>query len=267
MYPFVTIWWRHIEMTGLGFVLWLATFCLVCYIRSNKVNLIFWDLFYALPSMIALIYFTGSYSYVALNTGHIIPHTILEFSHIIIPPNYNFYAGGLLIGVVFSLLMFLYSKPDIIRKKWIDCLFLSYMNGLIIFWLFLVLGDDMIGLSTDSILWVYSMTPYSEVAKFNQVYPVWLGISFSALISLAISLWIIKRKTLSWRWTAWFGLFYILIGFVLLFQNYPRHGVLQLWDFALDANQYIARIIGSILIWQYIYSLRHHNTPIIRIKT
>ena len=140
MYPFITLWWRHIEMTGLWFIVWLIVFCIVCYIRSKQMNISFWDMFYGLPTMIAIIYFTGSYTYFILNTRHFIPQTIIEISQIIIPPSYNFHAGWLILGMIISLIIFIYQKPSgIIRKKRIDCLFISYMNGLIIFWLFLVL--------------------------------------------------------------------------------------------------------------------------------
>lgn len=159
-------------------------------------SLSFWEMFYALPTMIAIIYFMGSYSYFVLNNGYFIPHTIVELSHIIIPPNYNFYAAGLMIGIVISLLIFVYPKShSTIRKKWIDCLFISYMNGLIILGIFLVLGDNMIGISTERRIGIYAMTPFSEVAKFNQVYPVGFFVSISALIATLFSLFINKKRS------------------------------------------------------------------------
>lgn len=267
MYPFITLWWRHIEMTGLWFIVWLIVFCVVCYIRSKQMNLLFRDMFYGLPTMIAIVYFFWSYSYFVLNSGHFIPYTIIELSQIIVPPNYNFQAWWLLIGIILSLIIFVYQKPSgIIRKKWIDCLFLSYMNGLIIFWLFLVLGDDMIWSSTSNWLWIYAMTPFSEVAKFNQVYPVWLFVSISALLVSLYSIFILKKKNKEWRWIAGFWIFCIIIWRVLVFQNYPRHGVIQLWAIAIDINQYIAWLLWILLLIWYRHMLKRSTKNIIRME-
>jgi hypothetical protein len=266
MYPFITLWWRHIEMTGLWFIVWLIVFCIVCYIRSRQMNISFWDMFYALPTMISIIYFTGSYTYFLLNTGHFIPHTIIEISQIIIPPNYNFHAGWLILGIIISLIVYIYQKPSgIIRKKWIDCLFISYMNGLIIFWLFLVLWDDMIWLSTTNRLWIYAMTPFSEVAKFNQVYPVGLFLSLAALLSSLYSIFILRKKWQWWWGIGWFWVFFIMIGFILIFQNYPRHGVLQIGWSLIDINQYITRSVWILFILWHIWITKKQKNPIVRI--
>lgn len=267
MYPFVTIWWRHIEMTGLWFIIWLVTFCIVCYIRAKKMNISFWEMFYALPTMITIIYFFWSYSYLVLNTGHFIPHNIIELSQIIIPPNYNFHTGWLTIGIILSLIIFIYQQPSrILKKKWIDCLFLSYMNWIIVLWIFLVLWDDMIWLSTDNWLGIYAMTPLSEVAKFSQVYPVWLFVSIIALLSSLFTILIFKKNNNSGRWIIGFWLFFILLWFVLLFQIYPRHGVIEISTITLDINQYITRTIWLILTLWYLRN-KTNKHKIIRIGT
>jgi hypothetical protein len=38
------------------------------------------------------------------------------------------------------------------------------------------------------------MTPFSEVAKFNQVYPVGLFVSLAALLSSLYSIFILRKK-------------------------------------------------------------------------
>jgi hypothetical protein len=265
MYPFITLWWRHIEMTGLWFIVWLIVFCIVCYIRARQMNISFWDMFYSLPTMITIIYFSGSYGYFVLNSGHLIPYNIIELSNIIVPPNYNFHAWWLIIGIVISLIVFIYQKSSwIIKKKRIDCLFISYMNGFIIFGLFLVLGDDMIWSTTTNRLWIYAMTPFSEVAKFNQVYPVGLFVSIAALLSSLLSILVLKKKTPGWWWIWWFWIFFILLWFVLIFQNYPKHGVIQIGTLAIDVNQYIARCMGIIFVVWYSIIIRKNTKSIIR---
>ena len=266
MYPFITLWWRHIEMTGLWFIVWLVIFCTVCYIHTKKMNIPFLDMFYSLPTIIGIIYLLGSYTYFILNTWNLIPHTISEISQIIIPPSYNFHAGWLMLGIVISLIVFIYQKTSRnVRNKRIDCIFISYMNGIIIFWIFLVLWDDMIWLSTTNRLWIYALTPFSEVAKFNQVYPVWLFVSFAALLSLSYSTFILKKKWNGWQWIGWFWIFFIMMGFVLMFQNYPRHWVLQIRWRLIDINQYIVWLIWILFIIWYIKILKKQKKSIVRI--
>jgi hypothetical protein len=265
MYPFITLWWRHIEMTGLWFIAGLMIFCIVCFFRCKKSAISFWEMFYALPTMIAITYFCGSYLYFILNSEHILPHTISELSQIIVPPNYNFHAWWLSIWLIISLIVFVYRKSsEVIRKKRIDCLCISYTNGLIVFWIFLVLWDDMIGLSTTSRLWIYAMTPFSEVAKFNQVYPVGLFLSVMAIFTWLYSSLILQKKW-SWRGVWWFWILFVLLGFVLIFQNYPRHGVIPLGSLSIDINQYITWSLWIIFIIRYIWILKKRKKTIVRI--
>ena len=66
------------------------------------------------------------------------------------------------------------------------------MHACIVLGVFLVLGDDMIGRSTESWFGIYALTPLSEVAKFNKVYPVGIFLSISALVSY-LSSYILKK--------------------------------------------------------------------------
>lgn len=252
MYPFVTISWLQIETTGIGIILSFLTFIIVCWFRSRKMLIPFSTLYYALPGMIAMIYGWGSYASFVLSTGYLLPHSIAHVYSILLPESYQFHAGGMILGMIIFLIFFINQQPGwLVKYKRIDCIFIGMMNAIIVLWIFLVIGDDMIGKSTESWLGIYAFTPMSEVAKFNKVYPVGLFLSGIALISYLIS-YIFKKKT-SWpgRGFGAFGVFLFLLSIVLLYQHYPRHGVIMIGDVRYDINQYICRIVWILCILRY----------------
>ena len=259
MYPFITLWWQHIEMTGLWVIIGIIIFCMVCYSYAKKMNLVFSHLFYALPTMMIIIYFFGSYMWFILRSWHLLPYSIIELWQIIVPPGFNFHAAGLSIGIVLSILIFLYKLPTkLTRKKWIDVLSLAYMVSLIVVGIFFVLGDHMIGNPTTSSIGVYALTPFSEVSKFTAVYPVGLFMSIWALFSYLITLFVFKKQVESGRWFWTFGLFFFLLAIILMFQNYPRHGVISISDLRIDINQYILIIISALSSLWYLYNYKKY---------
>lgn len=252
MYPFVTISWAHIEITGLGIILAFLTFILVCRFRTQTMLISFSKLYYALPGMIALIYSSGSYVSFVLSTGNLFPSSLREFHHIFLPESYQFHAGGMIIGMLIFLILFVNQQPwRLVRYKRIDCIFVGSMHAMIVLWIFLVIGDDMIGKSTESRIGIYALTPVSEVAKFNKVYPVGLFLSCAALISYLAS-YIFKRHS-SWPgwWFGWFWVFLLLLSIVLLYQHYPRHGVIMLGGIRYDINQYICWLLWILCLLRY----------------
>ena len=259
MYPFITIWWQHIEMTGLWVIIGIGIFCLVCAIYAKRMKLNFSDLFYALPSLMIIVYFFGSYGGFVLKTGHLIPYSIIELGQIIIPPEFGFHAWSLAIGIVFSTLVFLYKLPKHIRKNRVDCLSVGYMVALIIVGIFFVLWDHMIGLPTISNIGISSLTPYSEVSKFTRVYPVWFFLSISALFTYIVTLLIFRKQVTSWRGFGSFSLFFFLLAIVLLFQNYPKHGVISIGDIRIDINQYMLICLSIVCLLAYIYNYRKES--------
>jgi len=79
----------------------------------------------------------------------------------------------MIIGFIMFMLIFINQQSGWLMKyKRVDLLFISLMSGITVMGFFLVLGDDMIGISTESRMGIYALTPVSEVAKFNSVYPV-----------------------------------------------------------------------------------------------
>jgi hypothetical protein len=80
---------------------------------------------------------------------------------------------GLACGLGLFVLIFaqMQSSSVMIHKR-IDALFVSMMMGICLMGIFLVLGDDVVGLSTDSWMGIYAFTPDSNVAKYNAVIPI-----------------------------------------------------------------------------------------------
>lgn len=260
MYPFITLWWQHIEMTGLWVIIGIFIFCIICWIYAKKMNLIFAHLFYALPTLIIITYFFWAYVGFLFQTGHLIPYSIIELWQIIIPPDFGFHAAGICLGIVISTLIFLYKLPaKAMRKKWVDCLSVGYMIAIIVVWIFFLLGDHMIGLPTSSSIGVYSFSPFSEVSKFTAVFPVWLFLSIAALISYLTMLLILRKQVSSWRGFGWFALFFFLLSIVLLFQNYPRHGVISIGVVRIDINQYILLSLSILCALGYIYNYKKYR--------
>ncbi len=253
MYPFVTIDSYHIELTGMGIIACFVVFMIIAYIRCRITLLPFHKLFYALPGAIALIYGWGSYIDFVLRSGSILPHSLNDVYTIILPESYAFHASGMIIGFVMFMLIFINQQSGRLMKyKRVDCLFVALMSGIIPLGLFLVLGDDMIGRSTESWLGIYALTPVSEVAKFNSVFPVGLFLSIAAALALLSSLRWKKYSSWPWRWYAWWWTFLFLFGIVLIFQHYPRHMVIMIADSRYDINQYIAWIMSAICYLRYL---------------
>ncbi len=254
MYPFVTISWIHIELTGVWIILAFLTFTFVCWRRCKIMQLPFENLYYRLPSMVALLYGWGAYGNFVLRSGQLIPYNFMDFYAMILPEDYKFHAAGIVIWLVIFLIIFINKQVGrFMRYKRMDCIFIWFMQAIIILWIFLVLGDDMIGKSTESRMWIYAFTPLSEVSKFNKVLPVGLFLSIAALLSFGISFIFKKRNPWPGWWYAWFGVFFFLLGIVLLFQNYSRHGVIMIHNITYDINQYICRIVSVYCIFRYRY--------------
>lgn len=252
MYPFITIWWQHIEMTGLGIILAVLTLCITTRIISRKHNLIYTHFFYMLPTFILVTYLIWSYIGFVLTTGHIVPYSMFEIGQIIIPPRYSFHAWWLSIGIIIALFAFLYKLPaKVMKKKWLDVFSFSFGISIIILGFFLLLGDHMYGLPTTSFLGVYALHPMSEMSRFTTVYPIGLFLSTAALISLLITIIVFKQQVISWRGFWFFSVFFFLLSIVLVFQSYPRHGVISIASIRLDINQYILIILSILMALAY----------------
>ena len=243
MYPYFELFGKQISMIAVGLVISAIIFIVTARILTKRNHQDFLKLFYRLPVWIILSYILGRYVAYSLETWNFFPKSTSTFLTILSPQNFNFHFVGLLLSTWICLLIFFHSIKRTENKKiWIDILFFSLANSLIIFWIFLTLWDSVIWTPTDSIFAIRALTDNSALTKFDWVYPVGLFISFWVLIvHIIISMLNIIFKK-NWFWMRWLIWVLIVFNVVFLFQSYPRHGLITLWWISFDIKQYLSFI-------------------------
>ena len=182
MYPFITLRWVKIYMTGLWIVAILITFIGVSRYRCRKYSIQFRRLFYRIPQAIILIYICGRYVDFVIKIG-LFPTSLKELSLLISPYGYNFHFVGILLWFVIALRLFFKKIKRLENKKlYSDVLFFALTASLIPWWLFLLLGDNFIGKATSDRLWVQALHTESALNKFTAVYPIGLFVSIGMTI-------------------------------------------------------------------------------------
>ena len=244
MYPYVEVFWNQISMMVIGVVISAIIFLITARILTKRNHQDFLKLFYRLPWWIILSYILWRYTAYSLETWDYFPTSSSSLLTILSPQNFNFDFVGLLIATWICFRIFFTSIKRTENKKiWMDILFFSIANALIIFWIFLTLWDSVIWNPTNSIFAVRALTDNSALTKFDGVYPVWLFISFWVLIvHIIISMLNIIFKK-NWFWIWWIIWILMVFNIVFLFQSYPRHGLIALWWISLDIKQYLSFIV------------------------
>ncbi len=257
MFPYFTILWIKVYMTWLGIVVWLIVFIAISRYLCKKYSIQFWKLFYRLPRAIIAMYLLWSYVHFALRVW-LIPKSISEIVMIISPYGYQFHFIGIIIGLVISIALFLKTIKRVENKKlYSDVLFFGITGALIPLGIFLLLWDDFLGRATNSVRWVQALHADSRLNKFSGVYPIWLWLSILAALCYA-GIWIrrkINKKTGIWV----LGLIILLAGIniIMLYQQYPRYGIMPLGYYTLDIKQYVSIVIW--VIWLIVYKRRQKN--------
>lgn len=250
MFPYITIRWTKIFMTGFGIVIWFITFLFIAYYLIKKYHQDFWKFFYRLPIFTILIYLIWNYVDFAL-TISILPRNINEFLTLISPYWYKFHFAWILIWSIIAFKIFFKKiKRNENKKIWIDILFYSIWLSIIPIWIFLLLGDNFIWKSCQDLICIKPLNIESELNKFNWVFPVWLFISIGAFISVLITRILMKKKQKFWLWTTWFIILIILTNIIIMmFQNYPRYWTISIQWIIFDIKQYVSFIAIMILIY------------------
>lgn len=244
MYPYFELFGKQISMMVIWIIISFIVFISTALNLTKKNHQDFLKLFYWLPGRIILSYILWRYVTFSLETWTYFPSSISNIITILSPQNFNFHFVWLLIATwICSIIFFSNIKRTENKKIWIDILFTSIANALIILWLFLTLGDTVIWKQTDSIFAIRALTDNSALTKFDGVYPVWLFISFWTLIvhMIITVLSIILKKNWLWMW----GIVWILIvlNISFLFQAYPRYGVISLIWISFDIKQYLSFLV------------------------
>ena len=96
----------------------------------------FMKLFNRLPWLLIPTYIIGLYTSFVLDYGSFIPTSL----HFLSPYGYNFSFVGILIACFFSVLLFMTQfRRSETKKIWLDILFFSFINAVIVLGIFLVL--------------------------------------------------------------------------------------------------------------------------------
>ena len=249
-------------MTGIGIVVSFLTFIVIVWYLSKRYLQGFWKFFYWLPLVITLVYFLGSYTQFILSNQSFFPSTIEQFLSIVWPYGYKFHFAGILIGLVIALLSF-FRKIKTTENKKIraDIFFYAFTLCLVPLGIFLLLGDNFIGNSTNSFLWMKALHSESQWNKFDAVYPIGLFLSLGALL---VALFVHIRRVLQKKRGFWMqGLAFLLImlNIILMMQQYPRYMVISLGNVSFDIKQHISFFV--IMLCLYYHKKRNTPKPIL----
>ncbi|EKD25389.1 MAG: hypothetical protein ACD_80C00072G0002 [uncultured bacterium (gcode 4)] len=244
MYPYLILWWSKFYMTWIGIIVSFLVFLGIARYLTKKYHQNFWKFFYWLPFLIVLTYFLWSYVNFVFDVG-MVPTTWSEFVTLLSPYGYKFHFMGLLIGMFISITVFLKKITRVENKKvWSDILFFSLALSLVPLWLFLLMGDNFIGTTTDTWLGIKSLHSDSQRNKFNLIYPIGLFLSLGSLF-VVLYIKILKKKRFGYGMLG-FAVILIFMSLLLVLQQYPRHAVFSLGNILFDLKQYSAWILAII---------------------
>ncbi len=249
MYPYVQLFGMKLYMTGIGIVFASVVLLITAWTLARKYHQEFMKLFNWLPRLLIPTYVLGLYVSFVLESGSFLPTSISFLS----PYGYNFHLVGVAFAAFVSILLFLKQfRRNETKKIWIDILFFSFINAIIVLGVFLVLGDNFIGKQYGGALSVRALIPESTLVKYGSVYPLGIFLSLGALvINVIITLWKLIAKRAGLGLWGFIFLFLLFLG-LLPFWNYPAHGVFSLFGkFSLDINHYLFFfLIAYCLLWQ-----------------
>jgi hypothetical protein len=157
------------------------------------------------------------------------------------PYGYHFHFIGILLGLSIALWIFFKQITRLENKKlYSDVIFFSLTASIIPLGLFLLLGDNFIGKPTDGRWSVQALHTESTLNKFTAVYPIGLFLAIGAMglyIGMAIRKHLTKKIGIGML-----GCVAILaiINICLLYQQYPRYGVIPFGVHTLDIKQYVS---------------------------
>ncbi|MFA7298586.1 MAG: hypothetical protein WC010_02980 [Candidatus Absconditabacterales bacterium] len=236
-------------MTGIGIIVSFLVFIIIARYLTKKYHQNFWKLFYWLPFLIVLTYFLGSYVSFIFEVG-IFPTNWSEFLQILSPYGYKFHLLGVLIGLFISISVFLQKITRVENKKvWSDILFFSLALAIVPLGIFLLMGDNFIGTSTNSFLGIKSLHSDSQRNKFNLIYPIGLFLSLGSFFVVFI-IKFLKKKKFGYGMLG-FAILLILLSLILLLQQYARHAVFSIGTIMFDIKQYSAWILALICYLAY----------------
>jgi len=257
MYPYITWWASKIYMTGVGLIIAFIVFLVVGRYLTRKTYQNFWKFFYRLPFLIISMYVLGALTTSILERGSLLSGIGWFFSTLS-PYGYKFHFAGVVVGAFISIGIFLKKIVRIEnRKNRADILFFAFSLCIVPLGIFLMLGDNFIGFSTDSIIGIKTLHFESQLNKFDAVYPIGLFLSIWSLLTALFILILKQIKKKTGYGMLGFAILLFVINIILMFQQCPRYGVISIGSVMIDIKQYVSFL--AIMYCLYINHIRREN--------
>lgn len=258
MYPY--IW--SVPLLGIGIVIALCVFLLVFLRQSQLYRLSSSFFLQHIWWYYIIIFLCSSYFYYLFEEFILIPlhrkQILLYFS----PTGFQFHSIWTFIGIFLTS----FSLVTFYKRNWQLSLFLKVffdasMITSVIFGLFLLFSDNFFGVGTHFFSFP-ALTIHSQRAAYESVIP--LGLYFSLMSLLVYGALVFRRHKnphsdgieLLW-WAVWF----LWLVIITLFQQYPRHLVIMLFDKTFDMKQYFffcSSVWFVIVYLKYFFFNKNH---------
>lgn len=261
MYHYITLGDIRIYMTWLWIIAFLLVFITATWRYGKKYHLDISLFMYYLPLYILCIYLWSSYMRYFIEYTTIIPLRLSWRLQYLSPYNYEFHLVGITLWFIAAGMHFLSHIAWIEkRSQRVDTWFHAISLWCIPLWVFLLLGDNFIGLSTSWSFFVSAIRSDSAVAIYGKVIPLWLVLSMTGL-AIHTSFYLRQKRTQRLYGYLWLSLFCLCLALILLYQQYPRHIVMKLWSLTMDVKQYVLIAISIALFVSH--KKTHHTSQAI----
>lgn len=248
MFPNLYIWDLILPMTGIWLIVAALVFVAVFWFDSRKIWFSFWKFFFAMPYMVWLPYVLGRYVDMMLQFRILIPHNKEQILSLFSSFGYNFHFIWVAIGLFLAFVIFLWNNYKH-RRDLMVILFDALMQSTIVLWIFWVLWDDFVWRPNDGSFAIGSIAKVSKLNTVWKVYPIWIIMSFVAMVSYIITTYLRNKKNDPWYILLGFGLFALGMNVVFYYQSYLRHLV---FIENIDIKNYFTTILWFYIIYRFL---------------
>jgi hypothetical protein len=154
-------------------VIFLISFVLGVNYYSRRYKLDSGIFLQKFPLYLIITYLLGTYVHYLIRDLVVFPLDREYFLLYLSPREYSFHFIGIMVGMLLSGILFLKAIPTRYEKqRRVDTLCHALMVSLIPLGIFLLLGDDLIGATTQGSFYISAMIADSAVAAYDKVIPL-----------------------------------------------------------------------------------------------
>jgi len=257
MYHYITLWSMKIYMTWMWILAFIIIFLLIVSIKGKKYRLNTYSFRKYMPFYLLGTYLLSTYTYYVIEQHIIFPLSIKQILLYLSPYEYHFHLVGIILWLFFSWVHFLKTIETPEKKQKRLHIFLSAtIASSIPLWVFLLLWDNFIWLPTQSSFYISAIRSDSHMAIYGKVIP--LGFFFS-LWFLIWWIWYLYYKKRTNKNIAYLGfsIMSLFLAFLFLYQQYPKHFVLDMGIFTLDIKQYLLIFMSLWFLRKYFQEMKN----------